>query len=279
MYHDLIADGLTVTRRPVALRTQTKNAARESEAQLFSSRHPHSFLRGGMRVGYTASQIQATESKTILEAMCSVTNTDFATADYRLPVPDAWTARMNEKIWQLGRPGQRSARANRLPWLVHRPLVYRPEWRGSGMRNADAVAYEGLFASIRDRFFVISVADLEPAKEWLTVPFTDADLILHKGELVFEELAALFKQADMVFTSSGFAAVLGPAVETATFSVVGGYESIGCHDTGARFAPYLAVGPIQECGCWTSACTRVCNKTVDMWAAIPALTTFVDRLA
>src|SRR4051812_17147760 len=79
MYHDLIADGLVVTRRPVALRTQTKNATRESEAVKFSPRH--AFLRSGMRISYGAGQIMGTPSKTILEAMCEATSTNYGTAD------------------------------------------------------------------------------------------------------------------------------------------------------------------------------------------------------
>jgi len=269
VYHDLIANGLKVTRRPVGLRTQAKNASRESESDLFSPRHPS--VRGGMRIFYGAGQIRQAQSRTILEVMCDVTSTNYEQADYRLPIPDDWTSRLFRKLGPLPTNWTK-------PWLVHRPLVARHEWKGSIARNSDASAYNELYASIRDRFFVVSVADLEEGREWIVGPPADADIILHKGELVFEELAALFKHADMVFTSSGFGAILGPAVETPTVSIIGGYESIGCHDSGKKFAPYLAIGPINECGCFTSACTRACDKTIDMSAAQPALLDFVESI-
>jgi hypothetical protein len=272
IYHDLIEEGLCVTRRPVALRTQTKNASRESECVLFSPRH--AFARGGVRISYGADQILGSKSKTILEAMCDATGTDYEQADFRLPVPRVWEAALWEKLGPL------PARAEQYPWLVYRPLVARHEWKGSIARNADPAAYEELFASIRDKFFVVSVADLEDGREWLVSPSGPApDLALHKGELVFEEMAALFAQANMVFTSSGFAAILGPAVETTTVSIVGGYESTGCHDSGKKFAPYLAIGPVRECGCWTSVCKRACDKTIDMSVARSALLDFVEKNA
>src|ERR1035437_974421 len=71
-------------------------------------------------------------------------------------------------------------------------------------------------------------------------------MTFHGGELVFEQLAELFTKADLIFASSGFAAVLGPAVETPTVSIIGGHEPIECHDAGARFAPYLAIGPARR---------------------------------
>lgn len=256
MYHDLIAEGLHVARRPVALRTQTKNATRPSEAAKFSPRHQ--FLRAGMRVSYQGQQVLQTQSKTILEVMCNVTGTDYASADYRLPVPDDW----DDALFRVldARPKQISEK----PWMFYRPLVARPEWRGSMARNADPGAYDELYRRIRDRYFVVSVADLGGGAETIVGPPADADLVFHQGELVFEALAALAKQSDLIFTSSGFASILGPAVGTKTLSIVGGYEDPRCHDSGKKFAPYLAIGPERPCSCWTSACNRTCDKKINM---------------
>jgi hypothetical protein len=271
MYHDLIAEGLIVVRRGVQLRTQMKNEQREADK--FASRHPLTQSSAGMRIAYGGGQVTQTESKTVLEAMCHVTGTDYLTADYRLAVPDAWT---HELVATLG---DLPARANERPWLVYRPLVARPEWRGSIVRNADPTAYAKLFQILRDTFFVVSVADLEEGREWLAHgPQLKADLTFHAGELTFEMLAALFKRADLVYTSSGFGAILGPAVGTPTISVIGGYESIGCHDSGARFAPYLAIGPRVECACWTSACRKACDKSIDMDAADDRIRKFLSQI-
>jgi hypothetical protein len=267
LYHDLMAEGMHVTRRPVALRTQTKNA--EREADKFSPRHP--FLRAGMRISYTGQQVLDTPSKTILEVMCNVTGTNYAEADYRLPVPPLWDDKLREVLGAL------PERAAALPWMFYRPLVARPEWRGSMARNADPAAYSELFNAIRDKFFVISVADLGAGAEWIVGPDAKADLSFHGGELVLEALVALAQQSELVFTSSGFAAILGPAVGTPTISVGGCYEDPRCHDSGAKFSPFLSIGPAKPKACWTSACRGPCDKTLNMDAARAAVLKFVNE--
>ncbi len=267
VYHDLIAEGLCVCRRPSGLRTQSKNANREDA--LFTRSHP--LLRAGMRIAYNGGQVLNTQSKTILEVMCNVTGTSYAEADYRLPVPASWAETLDATLGTL--PDGARGR----PWLVYRPLCARPEWRGGIARNADPAAYAAILEHLREKFFVISVADLAEGQEWIVGPDAKADLSFHKGELVFEALAALFERADLVLTSSGFPAILGPAVGTPTISVVGGYEDPRCHDSGAKFAPYLVLGPRTPCSCWTSQCRKVCDKSFDLDAAKRAVSEFVSR--
>lgn len=257
IFHDL---PVRCIRRPVNLRTQKKNADRESDK--FYPIHRVTGTKT-LRISYVGKQVLAVPSRTILEVMCQTTGTAYDVADYSLPIPDEWTAKLTglpqwETLW-------RAKIASGKPLLVYRPLVARPEWRGSIARNADPPDYTKLFQTIRDTFFVVSVADLEPGKEWLVGPRLRADATFHEGELHFEALAALFSLADIVYTSSGFAAILGPAVGTATISVVGGYETIGCHDSGRKLAPYLAIGPRGgQCMCWTSSCTKTCDKRLNM---------------
>ncbi len=236
---------------------------------MFTRSHP--LLRAGMRIAYNGGQVLNSPSKTILEVMCNVTGTSFAEADYRLPVPVSWTETLDAALGTL------PDRARGRPWLVYRPLCARPEWRGGMLRNADPAAYAAIFEHLREDFFVISVADLVEGQEWLVGPEAKADLSFHKGELVFEALAALFQRADLVLTSSGFPAILGPAVGTPTISVVGGYEDPRCHDSGAKFAPYLAIGPKVPCSCWTSQCRKVCDKSLDLDAAKLAVAAFVSE--
>src|ERR1035437_646869 len=272
MYHDLIAEGLIVVRRSIGLRTQMKNERRESEAVKFASRHPLT-RNTGMRIATPGQQVLQTQSKTILEVMCNVTGTNYAEADYRLPIPDAWRTDLSRFMG-----GPPAVHAAKKPWMLYRPLVARPEYRGSELRNADPASYAELFNSIRDKFFVVSVADLEEGKEWIVGPDAKAELCFHNGELVFETLAALAEQSALGFTSSGFAAVLGPAVGTPTISIVGGYEDVRCHDSGAKFAPYLAIGPRVGCSCWTSACRKTCDKSLDMDAAKASVSKFLSQI-
>jgi len=269
LYHDLIAEGLIIVRRGIQLRTQMKNERRESEAAQYTSRHPLT-PGGGVRIAYGGQQVLQTPSKTVLEVMCNVTGTDYATADYRLPIPQEWFDKLTTIIGSV---------ATTKPIMFYRPLVSRTEYRGSTLRNADPAAYHELFNSIRDKFFVISVADLEEGKEWIVGPDAKPDLSFHKGELVFEAMAALAQLSRLVFTSSGFAAILGPAVETPTISIIGGYEDVRCHDSGKKFAAYLALGPERGCTCWTSNCRKVCDKSLNMDFARGAVLGFVENIS
>lgn len=269
VYHDLVGEDLKLVRRPVSLRTQNKNQIREADK--FSPSHNAS--GAAIRVAYGGAQVMQTESKTVLEAMCQSVGVSYAEADYRLPIPDQWF----QQLFKTLGVDANTMFARERPWLVYRPLVARPEWRGSIMRNADPGGYAELFSVIRDQFFVVSVADLEPGREWIVGPELKADLALHAGELTFETMSALFCAADLVYTSSGFAAILAPAVKTPVVSVVGGYECLSAHASGARFAPYLGIGPRVECGCWTSQCRQSCDKTIDLTAAGMRLMEFVSQ--
>jgi hypothetical protein len=271
LYHDLVGDNFKLARRgKVGLHSQDKNSQRESDK--FSAMRFGVGMQA-MRVAYSGQQVLRSPSKTVLEAMCNATGTSYEEADYRIPVPDSWVELLFATLGGL--PKSTSEK----PWLIYRPLVARPEWRGSILRNADPASYYTLFGEIRDRYFVISIADLEAGKEWLAYPEQEikADLTFHHGELVCEALVALFKQSDLVFTSSGFPAILAPAVGTPCISIVGGYEYPGCHDSAARFAPYLSIGPRTSCSCWTSTCRQVCDKSFDLTVARAKIDKFLSK--
>lgn len=267
VYHDFLAEGdFRVVRKYGALRTQMKNSARE--AHLFAPA-PQNGAQG-LRTCYTRTSIEhCTESKTILESMFDSVGIKgrYAEADIRLPIPQAWldSADALASTWRTG--GK--------PVMIYRPLTERPEWQGGALRNADPAAYSEMASMLRDRYFVVSVADLEPGHEWIVGPPFPADVCYHGGELTFELLAAVFSRADLIFTSSGFASVLGPAVSTPTVSIQGGYEPASWHADGAKWAPYLAVEPIRPCRCGTSGCRQPCDKRIDIPAAKRAIESFL----
>jgi hypothetical protein len=264
VYHDYVETGqLRLVKRNVALRTQTKNAVREHD-KFHTAVAP---MNGEViRVMYHGTEVMKTNSKTVLEAMCNVTGTPYESADFRLPVPDEWA----EGVELPGYNGK--------PILLYRPLVARPEWKGSIRRNAHPPHYAHVMRFLRRHYFVISVADLEPGREWLVGPQLRADLKFHEGQLTFEQIAALTKAASLVVTSSGFAAILGPAVGTPTLSIIGGYEDGRAHDSGMRFAPYLAIEPEQPCRCWSSACAQPCTRKLNMSKASLAIQNFIWRV-
>jgi ADP-heptose:LPS heptosyltransferase len=168
-------------------------------------------------------------------------------------VPPAWKAQVDALIGRAAKPV-----------MVLRPLVERTEWRGCAARNPDPVAYAALYNSIRDRFFVVSLADLVPGVEHM-VTNLPADICLHKGELDIEAIAGLMARADLTFCSPGFAVPLSQAVGTPVIAVFGGFECSRSFSGGHRFAPTLGIDPINPCQCWSH--THNCDKRIDLPAA------------
>lgn len=125
------------------------------------------------------------------------------------------------------------------PILIYRPLTQRREFESGAIRNPERDLYFDMFHSIpRERFFVVSVADLEPKHEWMVSHPVDVDLELHRGELSFEQLAALFFKAKLVYTAPGFGIIMAKAVGTPVISVFGGYEGPESFSHGG---PMLAI--------------------------------------
>jgi len=230
-YWDLIGKGLKVLRKPTPLRTQSKNA--EREAKLFSPGKPPASVRT-LHVWYRPDEVR--RQRSVLGAMCASVQCDYEAADFRLPLAKAWLDRADRLIasWQTTKP-----------LLIYRPLVERTEWSGCAARNPDHAGYAALFESIRDRFFVVSLADLEASREWMVGKPITTDVKYHAGELDFETMAALFARASLVFCSPGFAVILGQAVGTPVICTFGRYERAYSFSGGARFSPYLGIEPID----------------------------------
>jgi ADP-heptose:LPS heptosyltransferase len=265
LYHDLIAEGLHVIHRPTSLRTQTKNARREMH--LFEKRRPPPSTRS-QHISYGPDQMR--QHGSVLGAMCAVVGLgcDYETTDFRLPIPEVWRVEL-EKLLEQWKPTK--------PLMIFRPPCVRPEWGGAAARNPDPDAYAALYREIRDRFFVVSVADIESGKEWIA-PGGDleADVKLHHGELVFEVMAALFAEAALVFSTGGFAVILAQAVETPVFTVIGGYEDHTSYSAGARYSPYGWVDPIRPyANC--SHSVPAGQKAIDLSGARARLLEFMDQ--
>lgn len=256
LYHDLPALKLLPVRS--TLRTQAKNEQRE--AGKYEAVAPEDAF--ALRVFYTPAAVR--EHGSVLGAMsaqCGV-----PVGDFTLPVPDAWLARADALIesWRTDRP-----------IMIYRPLVERTEWGGCANRNPDHDAYKALFDAIRDRYFVVSVADLVPRKEWMVGHKVRADVEYHAGELDIELLAGLVKRAGLVFTSPGFAVILAQAVGTRSVVVFGGYENSASFSAGAKFAPYLGIDPIRPCQSFSHNDRP--DKRIDLPAATQRLLQFVEE--
>lgn len=263
VYHDLVGDRLKLVNKGSRLRTQAKNALRE--AALFTrSPAPIRARQQTMNVSYSPDRVRAEGSVLgAMSAQCGI-----PVGDFTLPIPEAWrekAARWTEQ-WKPSKP-----------LLIYRPLNERTEWGGCASRNPDYESYARLIESIRHRYFVVSVADLQGGAEWMVGRHIRGDVELHGGELDFETLAALVESAGLVFSSPGFAVILAQAVGTPVCAVFGGYENGSSFVGGAHLAPYLAVEPIKPCNCFSHR--HACDKTIDMPAELKRLTRFVNEIA
>jgi hypothetical protein len=258
--HDLIAAGMKFRQLKCHIAPRIK-AGDAAPAAKPDPRAPHTNLSYNSGTILKAGSILAAQFRS-----CGLTMP--AQPDFSLPVPDGWRARARKLIASWPTNGK--------PVLVYRPIVQNKVWLCPS-RSPDPVAYAALFAAIRERFFVVSVADLTQ-EEWLVGAEQDADIKLHKGELDFEILAGLFAEAALVFANPGFSPILAQAVGTPSIIVYGGNESFRTTNAvGAHMAPTLAIEPITPCEC--HARTHDCDKRIDVAAALPKVMEFACRFA
>lgn len=257
LYHDM--PEVKLINPGSKLRTQAKNAQRE--AANYSTGYPPR-RANTLRVHYPPEAVRREGSVlAAMSAQCGV-----APGDFTMPVQAAWLARADALIESWG--------ATR-PIMIYRPLVERSEWGGCASRNPDRDAYKTLFDAIREQFFVVSVADLVPGREWAVGHEINADIKYHKGELDIEVLSGLVKRSALVFTSPGFAVILAQAVGTPSVAVFGGYENSSSFTGGARFAPYLGIDPIHPSQSFSHHDNP--DKRIDMNAALTQLQEFIHE--
>lgn len=197
-----------------------------------------------------------------------------ARPDFSIPVPNEW------KLAAV----MKGAINFHKPTMVYRPLVLNNLFHCEA-RLPDVDAYAALFESIRERYHVVSVANLGDYGEHIVGPEMDADVKFHRGELSCEELIGLYASADLAFTCAGFAPVLAQAVGTSTVVVYGGHEGYRTtNSVGEHLAPTLAIEPLNVCECHGGHYTRgpnqelvkpvrthECDKTMDLDAALHSL--------
>lgn len=255
LYHDL---DINLISKGSKLRTQAKNAKREADR--FITGYAPALSRK-LQVAYAPDLVRKHGS--VLAAMSAQCGTK--PEDFSLPIPNEWATRA-DKLIREWKPSK--------PIMIYRPLVERTEWSGCKNRNPDSRSYARLYRSIRDKYFVVSIADIEDGKEWITSEDVDVDRTYHSGELDVELLSALFKRSSLVYTSPGFAVILAQSVGTPVTCVFGGYENSRSFSAGAAFAPYLGIDTIKPCECFSH--THRCVKTIDIRKAMSMLDQFTE---
>jgi hypothetical protein len=196
--------------------------------------------------------------------------------DFSMPVKPEWVARW--RLFLMQECARRGIKVTK-PIAVYRPIVLNTGWTAPA-RAPDPKAYLELWEAIKDKFFVVSIADLKDKggnREWIVGREPRADLCLHRGELDFAALCGLFKDAKLAFTNPGFAPVLAHAVGTPVVIVYGGNESFATTNlVGAHLSPTLAIDIDKPCACHSQI--HLCNKTITIPPAKKRLIEFTKKI-
>ncbi len=108
------------------------------------------------------------------------------------------------------------------PYVLVRPVTVREEWRADTRNPLPEYVAQAAAEMRRRGYRVVSVADLEPGKEWALAPLPPADLQFHAGELPVEQLLALLQGADAVIGGIGWIVPAVIAARVPAWIVCGG---------------------------------------------------------
>jgi hypothetical protein len=235
-------------------------------SDLYGSLQPPAGARV-VRCAYAWPDAKKTSVLAAMAKHCGV-----AVGDFRLPIAAAWNEKADVLLERL-RP--------RKPLLMTRPLLALADMRNPRSavaklgRNPNPDSYGALFADLRGRYFVISIADAMTGHEELLEPRLAADVEFHAGELDIETVAALTARAALVYCSPCFLTVLAQAVEAPLVCVFGGFEGPNSFAAGARYSRWLPITPRNPCACWNWNCRH--DKTIDVAAARTAIESFIGN--
>lgn len=222
-------------RPQTRLRTQAKNAAR---TRIRWHTPPADVTR--VRIGYGSRDL-ATGS--ILDAM----RRQFGSDPGRFDLP-------REKS---------PLRVNR-PVAIVRPVTERAEWHNSARNPLPEYVTCAARELKRRGYYVVSVADLEPGKEWLVGQPPPADMTLHAGQWTVRQLLGAVQGADVVVGGVGWIVPACIAAGTPLYVIHGGQ---GGHNHRSKItAPWMdltKVGwaePATMCMC--TDMRHNCNKEI-----------------
>lgn len=255
IYHDM--PDVKLLKKSSGLRTQTKNSDRENHR--FSP--PIGCYDRNLKIWYRPDDVRRHGG--VLSAMMNNCQVSPQEPDYDFPTLKEWRLAAHHiiKAWNTDKP-----------ILIYRPLIIRKEWGGCERRNPDIETYYELLKSIRDKFFVVSVADTVDGVEWIVSKDIEADIEFHHGELPIEILSALVEQAELTYNSPGFMSILSKSVGTPNICVFGGYENSKSFSAGS--SPYLGIDPINSCQCFSH--THSCDKRIDIKQAKKKVGEFIE---
>jgi len=179
-------------RPDTRLRTQAKNAARDDLPWVAAPRrHPVA-----ARLGYDTKG-------TILQSMLRSAGIDRTAVNFDGPPVERREGR----------------------YIVVRPATVRSEWPAAA-RNPDPAYLCRAVDALRDRYTVISVADIDGRNEWGIAPLPRADVHFHGGELLLEDLLELVAGAAGVVGGVGWLLPAAIAYRVPMLLVYGGWGAV-----------------------------------------------------
>jgi hypothetical protein len=202
------------------------------------------------------------DGQTIYGAMCE--RCRVAKGEFQMVLKPEWVAAADAVLKEL---------APRKPLMIYRPLVRNHGRRSVTSRNPDHGAYSKVFAAIRERFHVVSVATDGMGES--IVHADAADTVFHRGELPVTTLCALVVRAALVYTNPGMALVMAAALGVPVIGVFGGYEDAHNYADTLVYGPSLLLEPVRPCRCMSDS--HGCDKRMDEVAAMQRAREFTAR--
>ena len=108
------------------------------------------------------------------------------------------------------------------PVIIVRPCVVREEWRADA-RNPMPEYIAQACDALKDEFRIVSIADLEDGKEWVTGELPFAHETYHNGELSIVDLMRLMESASGVIGGVGWVTPMSMAYKTPHLCIFGGW--------------------------------------------------------
>ena len=149
------------------------------------------------------------------------------------------------------------------PICLVRPATVRTEWPAVS-RNPLPEYISKAVDKIKDKYTVISVADLLVGHETALYPLPHADYKFHKGELTTKQLLGLIQKADLVIGGVGFILPACIAAKTNIICILGGNGGYNSPekiiDQAMDLSKVQFIKPDNLCMCKDKA--HNCNKTI-----------------
>lgn len=154
-------------------------------------------------------------------------------------------------------------------YVVVRPATIRAEWHAESRNPLPEYIVQAAAVMRAKGYTVVSVADLEPGKEWAVEPLPEYDTAYHAGELEVREMMALIQGASAVIGGVGWLLPAAVAYKVPAWIICGGW---GMFNSPEKLtAPPMDLSnltfAVPDNFCLCSANNHKCDKRIFDYAA------------